>query len=75
MGKYPSKHSHEVALEAEGKAHNTTSTLRLDGQYLGLSSKLSTDAINMGGMPICDLKTGPKKDFHRLSATGYALVY
>lgn len=48
---------------------------KLDGQYLGLSSNLSADAINMGGMLICDLKTGPRKDFHRLSATGYALVY
>ncbi|MGB5099337.1 MAG: type I-A CRISPR-associated protein Cas4/Csa1 [Methanothrix sp.] len=48
---------------------------KLDGQYLGLSSNLSADAISMGGMLICDLKTGPKRDFHRLSATGYALVY
>lgn len=48
---------------------------KLDGRYLGLSSNLSADAINMGGMLICDLKTGPKRDFHRLSATGYALVY
>ncbi|NPV62801.1 MAG: type I-A CRISPR-associated protein Cas4/Csa1 [Methanotrichaceae archaeon] len=48
---------------------------KLDGQYLGLSSNLSADSINMGGMLICDLKTGPKKDFHKLSATGYALVY
>ena len=48
---------------------------KLDGQYLGLSSNLSADAVNMGGMLICDLKTGPKRDFHRLSATGYALVY
>ncbi len=48
---------------------------KLDGQYLGLSSNLSADAINMGGMLICDLKTGSKRDFHRLSATGYALVY
>jgi CRISPR-associated protein Csa1 len=48
---------------------------KLDGQYLGLSSNLSADAINMGGMLISDLKTGPKRDFHRLSATGYALVY
>ena len=48
---------------------------KLDGQYLGLSSNLSADAINMGGMLICDLKTGLKRDFHRLSATGYALVY
>lgn len=48
---------------------------KLDGQYLGLSSNLSADAISMGGMLICDLKTGLKRDFHRLSATGYALVY
>ncbi len=48
---------------------------KLDGQYLGLSSNLSADAINMGGMLICDLKTGHKRDFHKLSATGYALVY
>jgi len=48
---------------------------KLDGQYLGLSSNLSADAVNMGQMTICDLKTGAKKDFHRLSATGYALVY
>lgn len=48
---------------------------KLDGQYLGLSCNLSADAINMGGLLICDLKTGPKRDFHKLSATGYALVY
>lgn len=48
---------------------------KLDGRYLGLSSNLSADAINMSGMLICDLKTGPKWDFHRLSATAYALVY
>ena len=48
---------------------------KLDGQYLGLSSNLSADAVNMGGMLICDLKTGPKRDFHRLSVSGYALVY
>lgn len=48
---------------------------KLDGRYLGLSSNLSADAVNMGGMTICDLKTGPKRDFHRLSATGYAMVY
>jgi len=29
----------------------------------------------MGGMLICDLKADPKRDFHRLSATGYALVF
>lgn len=34
---------------------------KLDGRYLGLSSNLSVDAINMGGMLICDLKTGQKK--------------
>jgi len=48
---------------------------KLDGRYLGLSSNLSADAINMGGMLICDLKTGKKRDFHRLSVAGYALVY
>lgn len=48
---------------------------KLDGQYLGLSSNLSADAVNIGGLTICDLKTGSRKDFHRLSATGYALVY
>ncbi|HON36462.1 MAG: type I-A CRISPR-associated protein Cas4/Csa1 [Methanothrix sp.] len=48
---------------------------KLDGKYLGLSRNLSADAINMGGMLICDLKTGQQRDFHRLSATGYALVY
>lgn len=48
---------------------------KLDGRYLGLSSNLSADAINMGGMMVCDLKTGQRRDFHRLSATGYALVY
>ena len=29
----------------------------------------------MGGMIICDMKTGAKMEFHRLSTTGYALVY
>ena len=36
---------------------------KLDGKYLGLSRNLSADAINMGGMLICDLKTGQRGTF------------
>jgi len=48
---------------------------KMDGRYLGLSGNLSADAINFAGVLICDLKTGAKRDFHRLTTTGYSLVY
>lgn len=47
---------------------------RLDGSFLGLSSLLSCDAAFQGGAVVFDLKFGHKRDFHRLSATGYAMV-
>ncbi len=47
---------------------------RLDGRFLGLSSHLSADAFAFGEPMIADLKFGPTQPFHRLTATGYALV-
>lgn len=47
---------------------------KLDGTFLGLSGFLSCDAAFTGGPVIFDLKFGRKQDFHRLGATGYALV-
>ena len=47
---------------------------RLNGSFLGLSSLLSCDAASLGGTMVYDLKFGRKRDFHRLTATGYALV-
>ncbi len=47
---------------------------RLDGRFLGLSSHLSADAFAFGEPMIADLKFGARQDFHRLTATGYALV-
>ena len=47
---------------------------KLDGTFLGLSGFLSCDAVFAGGPIIFDTKFGQKQDFHKLSATGYALV-
>ncbi len=47
---------------------------KLDGTFLGLSGFLSCDAVFAGGPIIFDAKFGQKQDFHKLSATGYALV-
>lgn len=47
---------------------------RLDGSFLGLSPNLSTDAFTFCEPMIVDLKFGQKRDFHRLTTTGYAMV-
>lgn len=47
---------------------------KLDGSYLGLSSHLSVDAIAVFTPLIFDLKFDTKRDFHKLSITGYTLV-
>ncbi|MDA8235150.1 MAG: type I-A CRISPR-associated protein Cas4/Csa1 [Clostridia bacterium] len=47
---------------------------KLDGSFLGLSRNLSADAFTFSEPMVVDLKFGGKKDFHRLSTTGYALV-
>lgn len=47
---------------------------KLDGAFLGLSSHLSVDAFTFATPVIFDLKFDVKRDFHRLSPTGYALV-
>lgn len=47
---------------------------KLDGSYLGLSSHLSVDAIAVFTPLIFDLKFDIKRDFHKLSITGYTLV-
>lgn len=48
--------------------------LRLDGSLLGLSSHLSLDGCSLFLPLTFDLKFGPKRDFHKLAVTGYALV-
>ncbi|MCL6451021.1 MAG: type I-A CRISPR-associated protein Cas4/Csa1 [Acetobacteraceae bacterium] len=47
---------------------------KLDGSFLGLSPNLSADALVFSEPMIMDLKTGERRDFHRLSLAGYALV-
>ncbi len=47
---------------------------KLDGSFLGLSSRLSADAFTFSEPMMLDLKFGEKRDFHRLSTTGYAMV-
>ena len=47
---------------------------KLDGTRLGLSPHLSCDAVHLGESVLIDLKFGPKRDFHILGPTGYALV-
>jgi len=45
---------------------------KVDGSNLGLSSSLSVDTVAEN--VIIDYKTGPPRDFHRLSIAGYALA-
>lgn len=47
---------------------------KLDGSFLGLSQNLSSDAFTFSEPMILDLKFGEPQKFHRLTATGYALV-
>ncbi|WP_418791975.1 type I-A CRISPR-associated protein Cas4/Csa1 [Phosphitispora sp. TUW77] len=47
---------------------------KLDGTFLGLSSHLSADAFTFSEPMMLDLKFGEKRDFHRLTTTGYAMV-
>jgi CRISPR-associated protein Csa1 len=47
---------------------------KLDGSFLGLSTHLSADAYRFYETMILDLKFGERRDFHRLSTTGYAIV-
>ena len=47
---------------------------KLDGTFLGLSPHLSVDAFVWSEPMVLDVKFGRKEPFHRLSATGYALV-
>jgi len=47
---------------------------KLNGSFLGLSSHLSTDAVNFSETIILDIKFGQKRSFHRLNVTGYALT-
>lgn len=47
---------------------------RLDGRLLSLASNLCLDALKLGEWVPVVLKFGPRREFHRLIATGYALV-
>ena len=47
---------------------------KLDGSFLGLSSKLSADALKLYRSIILDFKFAAPRDFHKLTITGYALV-
>lgn len=46
---------------------------KLDGRNIGLSGQLSADAFGSEGV-VLDIKTGERRQFHRLSTTGYAMV-
>jgi len=47
---------------------------KVDGSFLGLSSQLSVDAYTFSEVMILDTKFGRRRDFHRLTTTGYAMV-
>ncbi|TDA68817.1 MAG: type I-A CRISPR-associated protein Cas4/Csa1 [Clostridia bacterium] len=47
---------------------------KLDGSFVGLSSYLSTDAYIFTEPMVLDLKFGERRDFHRLTTTGYGMV-
>jgi len=47
---------------------------KLDGSFLGMSSYLSSDAFIFSEPMILDIKFDIKRDFHRLTTTGYAMV-
>ncbi len=46
---------------------------KLDGRNIGLSGYLSADAFGSEGV-VLDVKTGVRRNFHRLATAGYALV-
>ncbi len=45
----------------------------VDGSLIGLGSQLRVDLYSEGGV-VVDIKTGERRDFHKLSPTGYALA-
>ncbi|ABP95307.1 MULTISPECIES: type I-A CRISPR-associated protein Cas4/Csa1 [Metallosphaera] len=51
----------------------TISEFRVDGTPLGLSPRLSVDAITQFSM-VVEIKTGTPQDFHKLALAGYALA-
>jgi CRISPR-associated protein Csa1 len=47
----------------------------LDGAFLGLSRRLSTDLLNLGEPCVLDIiYNDQRRDFHRLTLAGYAMV-
>ena len=69
--------SRQPYIEADSLAASAlpvTCEHKLDGSFLGLSSLVSCDAASLGSTVVFDTKFGRKRDFHRLSATGYALI-
>ena len=49
------------------------SEIRVDGSLIGLSDRLSVDAI-VNPLVVAEIKTGAEREFHRLSLAGYALA-
>ncbi len=45
----------------------------VDGSLIGLGRQLRVDLYSEGGV-VVDIKTGERRDFHRLAPTGYALA-
>lgn len=65
-------------IGADALAHLTVPLVLeqlLDGRFLGLSRHLNTDALMFSEPMVLDVKFGPREDFHRLTTTGYALVW
>lgn len=48
---------------------------RLDGSRIGLSRRLSVDAMHVPHAVIMDVKTGKPRQFHKLTVAGYAMAY
>ena len=67
-----SRHPH---IELDSLIYNSIPVTErvIDGSLLGLGRQLKVDLILEGGI-IIDIKTGDRRDFHKLGLAGYALA-
>ncbi len=69
--------SHQPYIGEDSLAYHALPVImeqKLDGSFLGMSHYLSSDAFIFSEPMILDLKFDIKRDFHRLTTTGYAMV-
>jgi len=69
--------SHQPYIGEDSLAYHALPVImeqKLDGSFLGMSHYLSSDAFIFSEPMILDLKFDIKRDFHKLTTTGYAMV-